>query len=131
MTSGELSSWRLLSHERELVPITSLKLNSAVNDVEEATATQAQWIAPFENRPLSILKQVLDDTNHLRPSKLPGKHVANRIDSHDRFTNYLVIRRIGVVQGRECIGVSAAKRVDPRLNDLPGTHGVVFHITGR
>ena len=43
----------MLPEEGELIPVLSLKVDFATNDVKEATASQTERIAPFQNGPFA------------------------------------------------------------------------------
>lgn len=84
----------LLSKKAQLIPVSALEPDAAVHDIEESTASQAFRIAPLENYPVAILKQVLDKTGHLGPLQLALQHCAYRLSTGERFPHDLVIDRV-------------------------------------
>ena len=60
--------------KRKLVPVAPLKSDLVSADLEKTASPQTLRIAPFENGPFSVLKQVFDDASHLRGRKASAKH---------------------------------------------------------
>ena len=58
-----------------------MKPDLAVHDMEEAAATEAAGVAPFEDRPLAVLEEILWDTVHGGGGKSSGKDASARINA--------------------------------------------------
>jgi hypothetical protein len=87
--------WKaMLLQECELVPISALENDLPVLYVEEPAAPQANGIFPLENRPLTILEYVLDDTDHFCSFEPLLEHCADLFPPFDRVLRDLVIHRI-------------------------------------
>ena len=54
----------MLSEERKLVPVPALKDDLAACDAKKTATAKAKRVAPFEDRPLAVFKQVFNDANH-------------------------------------------------------------------
>jgi hypothetical protein len=76
------------SHEREPVPIASLKDDFVVLNTEETASAQPKRISPLENCPRTILKNMLGDADHLGAGKVLGEHsrIAARPSTGSRTT---------------------------------------------
>jgi hypothetical protein len=112
----------LLPEEGQLVEVTSLEDDLLVDDLEEAATTQSLRVSPFQNRPVPVLKDVLDLTHHRRATELALEHLPNSIPADDRFPDHLMIDRIFSVELRDRFGVGAIERGDPVSNQLAWLH---------
>src|SRR5688572_26609303 len=92
-TGGRLSvgrKWQpLLPEERQLVPVTSLKDDLAIDDVEEAAPAQPERILPFQDGPLAVFEEVLHDTHHRGGRESLLKHRADGVPSMNRSFRHL------------------------------------------
>jgi hypothetical protein len=120
---------RVLLGESELIPVATLELNPSVDNAEETATTETGRIAPLEDRPLTIFEQILDETHHLRASKLGREHGSDRLAPHHGIPNHLVIGRINRIEGRERLRIGTVERIDPCLHNFSGSHRVLYHAT--
>ena len=105
--------WKVVRlQERKAIPIPSLKGDLVLFDPKEAASAQPERVSPFEDRPLSILENVLDDTDHFRFGKLTREHLADRRPARDRLPDDLMIDRIPGVKGRYFIRIAPVKCLD-------------------
>jgi hypothetical protein len=112
----------LLSQEGQLVEVPPLEDDLIVEDPEEAATTQSLWVSPFQNRPVPVLKDVLDLAYHRRATELALKHLPNCVPTDDRFPDHLMIDRIFSVELRDRCGVCAIERGNPVFNQLAWLH---------
>ena len=112
----------VLPEEGQLVEVTSLEDDLIVEDLEEAATTQSRWVSPFQNRPVPVLKDVLDLAHHRRATELALKHLPNSVPPDDRFPDHLMIDRIFSVELRYRFGVGAIERRHPVSNQLAWLH---------
>ena len=74
------------AEKRELVPVAPLLHDSAVLHLEKSAASEAERIVPFENGPLSVLEQILEQLNELlEHTHVLGAYLAGSVavDSRD------------------------------------------------
>ena len=64
----------MLQEKGQLIPIATLENNLILLNLEKSAASQIKRIAPFQNRPLAVLKDVFDDADHFGGGKLCFKH---------------------------------------------------------
>lgn len=81
----------MLPEEGELIPVPSLKVDFATNDVKEATASQTERIVPFQNGPFAILEQVLDNTGHVCGGELSCEHLSYGGAPFNGLVGYLMV----------------------------------------
>ncbi len=67
----------MLLQEGELIPISPLKCNFSANNLEEPASAQAQRVLPLQDRPLSVFKYVLNNTDHLGCGEFFGEHISD------------------------------------------------------
>jgi hypothetical protein len=99
--------------EGQFVPVAALKSNLAVADMEDSTASEPLWIAPFQDRHVGILKYILHDANHVGGCKLTGKHGFDRGAAFDRILRNLMVDRILMVEASDFAGFVRVERLDP------------------
>jgi len=54
--------------------VAALEGDSAVANVKASAAAQAERVAPFEDRYVSVLKEVLDDADHVGNGEIALEH---------------------------------------------------------
>jgi hypothetical protein len=82
--------------------------------VKKAASTQAKRVAPFENHPFAILKEIFDQAGHLGYGEFSRKHFSNGLTTFHRSLSDLMVDGMFVVQGGEFVDISSVKRNDPR-----------------
>jgi hypothetical protein len=110
------------AQKAELVPVAALKRDLVLNDVEEAATPETKGIAPLQNRPFAVLKDVLNDAYHLRCGEFCREHLLNCRATHYRSLCHLVIGGIFAIHSSERRHVGAIKGFDPGLDQLPRLH---------
>lgn len=121
MLGPKVAFWHcdtLLSEERELVKVATLKDDLVVAHMEEAAATQTLWITPFKDCPFSILKDVLHDASHGRSPELDLEHVPDSLPAMQRLHHNLVIGRVRRVEGCEALYIALIEATHPLLDEL-------------
>jgi hypothetical protein len=96
----------LKPEEGQLVEVAALKDDLVVSHLKEAATAQPVRIAPFEDRPLAILEQILDKTRHLRATELGVEHLPDRFAPEQRLHDYLIIGRIPALAALATRGIS-------------------------
>ena len=108
--------------EGELVPITPLENDAAVNHMKEAATTQSERIAPFQDCPLPIFKNVFYNANHFDPRELLDEPCADRSSPlHSAFSDLMIARTFGV-QRRQGVCICPVERLDPELHHVLRGH---------
>src|SRR5215472_6291920 len=69
--------------ERQLVPVAALEHNFPINNVKEPASAQAERIAPFENAPFAIFKDVFRNAHHFGGPEGVLEHCSNSVSSCD------------------------------------------------
>lgn len=103
----------MLLQEGELIPISPLKCSFSANNLEEPASEQAQRVPPLQDRPLSVFKYVLNNTDHLGCGGFFCEHISDSGAAGDRGVGNLMIDCIVVVQADNGIHISAVKGVCP------------------
>jgi hypothetical protein len=122
LSAPVLQSWALRQRkplepkERELIPVPALEHDFTVNDMEEAAASQAKWITPFEDGPLTVLEDVLHDTHHIGLSEFGCKHPPDGLAAYHGLLGHLMIRGILTVEVRQGVDIAAIKSINPCLD---------------
>lgn len=83
----------MLAQESQFIPVATLENNLTRNDMEESTASKPERISPFEDRPFTILENILNDADHFCRGKTSNKHVEDCCSSLNRRFRDLVIDR--------------------------------------
>jgi hypothetical protein len=92
--------------------------------MEEATASQAQRIAPLEDGPFTLFEDVLHDANHLGRGETGREHLSDGGSTVDRGLNYLVIDGVFSVEISESVNVGSIECLDPGTNELAWSHAL-------
>lgn len=116
----------LLLLERQLIKIPSLENDQTVFDVKKSTAAKPERIRPFQNGPLTILKDVLDLADHSCPFKFTGKHLPYCRFPHNRLLDHLMIDGVFRIEGRQPIGIGTVERFHPFSNEFARFHTPIF-----
>lgn len=87
-----------------------------VDEVKEPAAPQPQRVTPFQDRPLAVFEEVLDETHHAGPGESLGEHPADRLASLDRMLGHLVIDRGVIIAIGERVDVLPVERVHPGIH---------------
>lgn len=114
----------LLLHETRPVPIAALEGDLAVADLEEAAAAQTLGVAPFEDRPGTVLEQVLDDADHFGMGEVVLEHGADGRATMDRRLHHLVVDGILMIEPGKRGRVAAIERLDPCPHQRFWRHGL-------
>src|SRR5579862_1280433 len=96
--------------------------------MKEAASPETLRVAPLEDRPLSILEEVLDDANHFRSREASRKHLADRIAALDGIFRNLMVDGIGGVECGQSFDVGAIKGVYPSSHDVSRAHSLVTFL---
>lgn len=110
----------LRSEKGQLVEIAALEHDLALAHPKEAAAAQPIRIAPFQNGPVALLEQVLDQTVHLRATEFDLEHPPDRRPADQRVHHHLMIDRVVGIQRGESVDVARVEVGDPDLNQLAG-----------
>ena len=81
----------MLPQKGKLVPISSLKDDLGIEDMEKAAASQPEWVTPFHNGPFAVFEYVFNDAGHVGPGKTVGKHLANGFASLNGLLRDLMV----------------------------------------
>src|SRR5262249_21824057 len=79
--------------KRKFVPIAPLKNDLIVDDMEKTAAPQAQRIPPLQNRPFTVLKQVLNDADHFCFGEPVHNHCPDRLPPFHWALRHLMVHR--------------------------------------
>src|SRR4030095_469889 len=99
-----------------------MKSNLVVTDVKEAAASKTDWIARFQERPLTIFEDVFDHAHHLGAGKPRGKHLTDGISAFDGLFGNLVVDRVLSVEGGARFDIRPIESAHPCGHDVFGTH---------
>ncbi len=102
---------------------TTVAVDLAFDNMEEAASAEAERVFPFKNGPLSVFKDVLDDAHHGGRSKAGSEHLSNRALALNGHLGHLVIHRMLGVERRQTIRIGAIERFNPELNKFAWSHG--------
>ena len=108
--------------EGELIPVTTLKDDPVVNDMEEAAAPEPERVTPFKDCPFAVFEQVLNDTDHFYRCKRFCKHAADGLAAFNRRLGYLVIDRIFRVQTGKGIDIGPVECFNKGTDYLAWLH---------
>jgi hypothetical protein len=118
-------NWQALRpQERQFVPVASLKDDLSPYDMEEAAASQTQWITPLENGPFSVFKDVLNHTNHLRRGEPRLEHLSDGGSTMDRRLGNLVVDGVFCVEASQCFWVGSIEGFDPGVDAFAWLHAL-------
>jgi len=81
----------MLPQKGKLVPISSLKDDLGIEDMEKAAASSPEWVTPLHNGPFAVFKYILNNTGHVRSGKTVGKHLANGFASLNGLLRDLMV----------------------------------------
>lgn len=109
----------------QFIPVASLKGNLAVYDMEKSATAQAFWVAPFEDSPLAILKEVFWNANHFGHLEGGDEHLANGFAARYRAFGDLMVDCIGLVKRSQGINVPAIECFDPSLYNVTRPHRAI------
>jgi len=108
--------------EAELVPIAALEGDLIVDDVEEAAASEAERIAPFEDRPIADLEEIIGNADHACAREFDVEHLFDRGAALDGALRHLVVDCILGVKPAEGFGIGAVEGIDPGFDDFFRRH---------
>jgi hypothetical protein len=106
----------------ELIPIASLKDDAPIDHAEEPTTTEPQRIAPFQDRPLAVFEEILNDASHRGLLELLREHLPDVLPPNDFVSGDLVVHGIVGVELGQRRNVCAVKRLNPAFDNLPWSH---------
>ena len=112
----------LLPKKRQLVPVAALELDLVILDVEEPASSQAKWVTPFKDGPVSVLKEVVDDADHVCGCKAMDEHIANVLSALDWRLGNLVVDGIGRIHFCETDRVLSIEGCNPGMNKFAWCH---------
>lgn len=90
--------------------------------MKKTAPSEALWVAPFQDGPLAILKNVLDDADHFDRGESGFEHFANCFSAQNWLFRHLVIRCVLPVKVREKSRVGTVECLNPPFNDFSGFH---------
>src|SRR5262245_8919142 len=106
---GSLEGQSVQFQERQLVPISALERDLVGLNLKEAATTQAEGVAPFENRPIAVFEKIFDAAHHRGGRKLSFEHRADGFTAVHRIVRDLMVDRVVRVQRRDSIGIAAVE----------------------
>lgn len=113
----------LCAQERQLVPIATLKNNPVILDVKEPASPQSKRIPPFENCPVTVFKNILDDAYHFRSGEPVGEHLPDRVSAFDGRLGYLVVQRMLAVERCKGVDIRPVEGIHPLYDEVFWFHG--------
>lgn len=90
--------------------------------MKEPAPSKAERISPLKNRPLAILKEVLDDADHGGGSESSYKHATYVLSPLNRLFNILVIDRVFRVERNESVDISPIECLQPGKDNSARFH---------
>jgi hypothetical protein len=125
--------WETVQPEkRQFVPVAPLKGNPAVSDGEEAAASQAQGIAPFEDCDIAGFVDDFGNASHFSSGKVSLEHLANCRAALNGFACHLMVHSVFVIEFRNGSSVAFVETSDELFNDFAGAHqAVLFRSLGQ
>lgn len=81
--------------KRRLIEIAALIDNLVILEMKKPAAAQTLGITPLEYGPISVLKTMLDPTDHGRPLKILREHFSYRLAANHRVLYDLMIYSVG------------------------------------
>jgi hypothetical protein len=112
----------VLAKEGQLVPIPALKNDFIVDDVKEAATPKSERVAPFEDGPLAVFKNVLHEATHFGRFERVGEHGQNRLAADNRRIGHLMVDGLVGIERSETNGVGSIEGFDPSSNEFFGCH---------
>lgn len=116
-----------MAEDGQFVEVAPLEHDEAINDMEEPAPSEALRISPLEDRPFSVLKQVLDMAMHIGLTEVTKEHRPDGLATLGRFTNHLVVHSLLGIEGSQPIRIADVEGVDPLLHELPWLHVRTVH----
>ncbi len=80
----------MLFKKGQFIPISPLKYDLAFYHMEKSASAKTEGVTPFQNCPLSIFKNILNNGCHF-VFKFTDKHFIDCLFSYDRFITNLMI----------------------------------------
>jgi hypothetical protein len=115
--------WETVQPEkRQFVPVAPLKGNPAVSDGEEAAASQAQGIAPFEDCDIAGFVDDFGNASHFSSGKVSLEHLANCRAALNGFACHLMVHSVFVIEFRNGSSVAFVETSDELFNHFAGAH---------
>src|SRR5690606_24638668 len=93
--------------EGQPVPVAALEHDTIIPHAKEATAAEAERVAPLERGPFTVLEDLLRDAHHGGGGELTGEHGADRLATLDRRLYHLVVYGVFGVERRQRVDVGA------------------------
>lgn len=121
------------AQECQFIPISSLKYDFAVEDVEKTAPSQSEWVAPLQHTPIAVFEDVLDNADHLGIRELLCEHLADCTLSLSRIARHLMVDCRFMVKRGQRVGVASIKGLNPLFDDGSWMHRILpggYRVSG-
>jgi len=108
--------------EGELVPIATLDDDLTLDHTEKAATAETQRIGPFQNRPLAVFEDVLDNASHRGLFELSHEHGPDVITTDDMIGGDLMIDGVVGVEFGQPSDICTVECLNPAFYDLSWPH---------